>query len=105
MLHYLLTFSYTHMRTNFYDWKWPQETTFATTGLKIIKFDDKLLCFKVTRAKEYFTDDINGSGDYMYTADNICRMIEFLIDNISVQFGGHLFCQVIGIPMVLHYLS
>ena len=35
----------------------------------------------------------------MYTADNICRMIEFLIDNIFVQFGGHLFCQVIGIPM------
>ena len=38
-------------------------------------------------------------GDGMYTADNICRMIEFLIDNIFVQFGGHLFCQVIGIPM------
>ena len=40
----------------------------------------------------------------MYTADNICRMIKFLIDNISVQFGGRLFCQVIGIPIVLHYL-
>ena len=26
-------------------------------------------------------------------------MIEFLIDNIFVQFGGRLFCQVIGIPM------
>ena len=35
----------------------------------------------------------------MYTADNICQMIEFLIDNISVQFGGCLFRQVIGIPM------
>ena len=35
----------------------------------------------------------------MYTADNICKMIEFLIDNIFVQFGGRLFCQVIGIPM------
>ena len=35
----------------------------------------------------------------MYTADNICKMIEFLIDNIFVQFGGHLFRQVIGIPM------
>ena len=37
---------------------------------------------KVTRAKGYFTNDINGSGDNMYTADNICKMIEFLIDNI-----------------------
>ena len=35
----------------------------------------------------------------MYTADNICKMIEFLINNIFVQFGGHLFRQVIGIPM------
>ena len=35
----------------------------------------------------------------MYTADNICKMIEFLIDNICVQFGGCLFRQVIGIPM------
>ena len=38
-------------------------------------------------------------GDNMYTADNICKMIEFLIDNIFVQFGGCLFHQVIGIPM------
>ena len=35
----------------------------------------------------------------MYTADNICKMIEFLIDNIFVQFGGCLFRQVIGITM------
>ena len=35
----------------------------------------------------------------MYTADNICEMIEFLIDNIFVQFGGCLFHQVIGIRM------
>ena len=54
---------------------------------------------KVTRAKRYFNHDINGDRDGMYTADNICRMIEFLIDDIFVQFGGHLVCQVIGIPM------
>ena len=35
----------------------------------------------------------------MYTADNICKMIEFLINNIFVQFGRRLFCQAIGIPM------
>ena len=54
---------------------------------------------KVTKAQGYFTDDINGGGDNMYTADNICKMIEFLIDNIFMQFGRHLFCQVIGIPV------
>ena len=35
----------------------------------------------------------------MYTADNICKMIEFLTDNIFVQFGGCLLHQVIGILM------
>ena len=54
---------------------------------------------KVTRRQGYFTHDINGGGDNMYTAGNICKMIEFLIDNIFVQFGGRHFCQVLGIPM------
>ena len=35
----------------------------------------------------------------MYTADHICKMIEFLIDNSFVQFGGCPVRQVIGIPM------
>ena len=48
---------------------------------------------KVTRAKGYFTHDINGGEDKMYTADNICKMIEFLINNIFVQFGGCLFIR------------
>ena len=47
----------------------------------------------------YFAHDINGGGDSMYTADNTCKMIEFLIDNIFVQFGGRLFRQAMGIPM------
>ena len=54
---------------------------------------------KVTRAQGYFTHDINGSGDNMYTADNISKIIGFLIDNIFVQFGGRLSRQVTGIPM------
>ena len=57
------------------------------------KKDGSVRCthIKVIRAKEYFTHDINGSRDNMYTADNICKMIEFLIDNIFVQFGGGVF--------------
>ena len=54
---------------------------------------------KVTREKGYFTHDINGGGDGMYTADNICKMIEFLIDSIFMQVGGRLFRQMIGIPI------
>ena len=35
----------------------------------------------------------------MYTADNICKMIEFLIDNIFCAVWRASFCRVILIPM------
>ena len=50
---------------------------------------------KVGRNKSYFTRD----GDNKYTNNDICKMIEFLVDNICVRFGGQLFRQTIGIPM------
>ena len=54
--------------------------------------------FKVGRNKKYFTSDpLN--GDNKYTANDICKMIEFLVDNIYVRFGGQLFQQMVGIPM------
>ena len=53
---------------------------------------------KVGRNKNYFTSDpLN--GDNKYTANDICKMIEFLVDNIYVRFGGQLFRQMVGIPM------
>ena len=39
----------------------------------------------------------------MYTAVNICKIVEFLIDNILVQFRGCLFRQVIEIPLGTNY--
>ena len=55
---------------------------------------------KITSERGYFIDTINpGGGNNLYTADQTCRMVEFLIDNIFVKFGGFLFRQVIGIPM------
>ena len=41
----------------------------------------------------------------MYTEDNICKMIECLIDDIFVQFGGYLFPQVILIQMGTNCVS
>ena len=43
------------------------------------------------------SDPLN--GDNKYTADDICKMIEFLVDNVYVRFGGQLFRQMVGIPM------
>ena len=39
------------------------------------------------------------NGDNKYTANDICKMNEFLVDNIYVRFGGQLFQQMVGIPM------
>ena len=53
---------------------------------------------KVGRNKSHFTSDpLN--GDNKYTANDICKMIEFLVDNIYIRFGGQLFRQMVGIPM------
>ena len=53
---------------------------------------------KVGRNKSYFTSDpLN--GDNKYTANYICKMTEFLVDNIYVSFGGQLFRQMVSIPM------
>ena len=43
------------------------------------------------------SDPLN--GDNKYTANDICKMIEFLVDNTYVRFGGQLFRQMVGIPM------
>ena len=53
---------------------------------------------KVCRNNSYFTSDpLN--GDNKYTVNDICKMIEFLVDNIYVRIGGQLFRQMVGIPM------
>ena len=53
---------------------------------------------KVGRNKCYFTNyPLN--GDNKYTASDICKVTEFLVDNICVRFGGQLFRQTVGIPM------
>ena len=53
---------------------------------------------KLAEMKCYFTSDpLN--RDIQYTANDICKMIEFLLDNLYVRFGGQLFRQMVGIPM------
>ena len=51
---------------------------------------------KITSGKGYFIVTINPGGDNLYTVDQICRMVEFLIDNISVKVGGYLFVRSLG---------
>ena len=43
------------------------------------------------------SDPVN--GDNKYTANDICKMTEFLVDNIYVRSGRQLFQQMVGILM------
>ena len=63
-----------------------------------MELHDTLTSIKVGRNKSYFTSDpLN--GDNKYAANDICKMVEFLVDNIYVRFGGQLFRQMVSIPM------
>ena len=60
---------------------------------------------KVARNKSYFTSDpLN--GDNKYTASDICKMIEFLMDNIYVRFVDSFSNKWLAFPLeqtVSHY--
>jgi hypothetical protein len=47
----------------------------------------------------YFSNTIQ-KGKTWYSEEQVINMLEFLIDNICVSFGGTLLQQVVGIPMV-----
>ena len=80
-------------------------TPFAHNSFKRRDGSNRYTHIKITSGKGYFVDNISPGGDNLYTADQICRMVEFLIDNIFVTFAGCLFRQVIGIPMGMNYAS
>ena len=52
----------------------------------------------VGREKTYFVKHRSESKN-KYTEEEVIQMLEILIDNIFVQFGGLVFQQTIGIPM------
>ena len=50
------------------------------------------------RERPYFVKEHSDSKN-KFTEDDIINMLEFLVDNIFVVFGGKLFQQIVGIPM------
>ena len=50
------------------------------------------------REEPYFVKEHSYSKN-KYTEDDIINMLEFLVDNIFVVFGGKVFQQIVGIPM------
>ena len=45
---------------------------------------NRYIHIKVTGGNGYFIDKVNPDGDNLYTADEICRIVEFLIYNINL---------------------
>ena len=50
------------------------------------------------REGPYFVKE-HSDSKIKYTEDDIINMLEFLVDNIFVVFGGKVFQQIVGIPM------
>ena len=50
------------------------------------------------REGPYFVKEHSDSKN-KYTEDDIINMLEFLVDNMFVVFGGKVFQQIVGIPM------
>ena len=46
----------------------------------------------------YFVKNTSNAKN-KYTENDIIRMLDFLIDNIFVEYGGVIFQRIIGIPM------
>ena len=49
--------------------------------------DGSTRCTHIKR-KGNFNNSINGGGEKMYTADQMCNMVDVLADNIFVKFEG-----------------
>ena len=50
--------------------------------------------------KSYFTS-IKNKNFHSFTEKNLVQILDFILDNIYVKFGDHIFKQVIGIPIGL----
>ena len=51
------------------------------------------------RDKSYLVKKQNSDSPTKFSDTDIINMIEFLIDNIFVMFGGRVFKHTVGIPM------
>ena len=49
--------------------------------------------------KAFFTSAHHYRGYHLWSCQNICYALSFLLDNIYIRFGTKLFRQIVGIPM------
>ena len=71
--------------------------TFAI-GLTFYKTDGKLYLACNDR-KAFFTSKDHYRGYHLWSCQNVCDALSFLLDNIYIRFGTKLYRQIVGIPM------
>ena len=52
--------------------------------------------------KAFFTSAYNYRGYHLWSFQNVCGALSFLLDNIYIRFGTKLYRQIVGIPMGTH---
>ena len=50
--------------------------------------------------KAFFTSADHYRGYHLWSCQNVCDALSFLLDNIYIRFGTKLYRQIVGIPMV-----
>ena len=49
--------------------------------------------------KAFFTSADRNRGYYLWSCQNLCDALSFLLDNIYIRFGTKLYRQIVGISM------
>ena len=81
-------------------------TLYTTLPHNLIK--EKLLDLTIQKGKLYlacndkkafFTPADHYRGYHIWSCQNVCDALSFLLDNIYIRFGTKLYRQIVGIPM------
>ena len=62
------------------------------------KKEDKLY-IACNDKKAFFTSKDHYKGYHLWSCQNVCDALSFLLDNINIRFGTKLYRQIVGIPM------
>ena len=57
------------------------------------------LYFACNDKKALFTSADHYRGYHLWSCQNVCDALSFLLDNIYIRFGTKLYRQIVGIPM------
>ena len=49
--------------------------------------------------KAFFTSKGHYRGYHLWSCQNVCDALSFLLDNIYIRFGTKLYGQIVGIPI------